>query len=213
MCVCSGNNACADPRNEANGVPQGGGVGLVLCAMCKIHLLAMCYVSFCLHCYVKLKEGAMQKYNLCYVLCKSCTEVLCIENANWWYLYAKLRSAMCYLQKIRCYMICKMTISCCVLCKIKWPLLCAMCWEMASAMCYVKPLEGPRKLPPKIQDPRFHYLFHYHSYVIMYSENHVFIYTVTVSLWISHVAEWCYLTSETPPIQLPTYIIEMFPHS
>ena len=32
----------------------------------------------------------MQKYNLCYVLCKSCTKVLCIENANWWYLYAKL---------------------------------------------------------------------------------------------------------------------------
>ena len=29
--------------------------GLVLCAMCKIHLLAMCYVSFCSHCYVKLK--------------------------------------------------------------------------------------------------------------------------------------------------------------
>ena len=31
----------------------------------------------------------MQKYNLCYVLCKSCTKVLCIENANWWYLYAE----------------------------------------------------------------------------------------------------------------------------
>ena len=69
----------------------------------------------------------MQKYNLCYVLCKSCTKVLCIENANWWYLYAKMRSAMCYLQKIRCYVICKMTISCYVLCNIKWPLLCAMC--------------------------------------------------------------------------------------
>ena len=36
-----------------NGAPQWG--GLVLCAMCKIHLLAMCYVSFCSHCYVKLK--------------------------------------------------------------------------------------------------------------------------------------------------------------
>ena len=85
----------------------------------------------------------MQKYNLWYVLCKSCTKVLCIENANWWYLYAKMRSAMCYMQKIRCYVICKMTISYYVLCKIKWPLLCAMCWKMASAMCYVKPLEGP----------------------------------------------------------------------
>ena len=78
----------------------------------------------------------MQKYNMCYVLCKSCTEVLCIENANWWYSYAKMRSAMCYLQKIRCYVICKMIISCYVLCKLsglcyvlcaeKWPLLCAM---------------------------------------------------------------------------------------
>ena len=87
----------------------------------------------------------MQKYNLCYVLCKSCTKVLCIENANWWYLYAKMRSAMCYLQKIRCYVICKMTISCYVLCKIKWLLLCAMCGKMASAMCYVKPLEGPHE--------------------------------------------------------------------
>ena len=48
----------------------GGGGGLVLCAMYKIHLLAMCYVSFCSHCYVKIKWGAMQKYNLCYVLCK-----------------------------------------------------------------------------------------------------------------------------------------------
>ena len=47
-----------------------GGGGLVLCAMYKIHLLAMCYVSFCSHCYVKIKWGAMQKYNLCYVLCK-----------------------------------------------------------------------------------------------------------------------------------------------
>ena len=50
---------------------------------------------------------------------------------------------MCYLQNIRCYVICKMTISCYVLCKIKWLLLCAMCSKMASAMCYVKPLEGP----------------------------------------------------------------------
>ena len=49
---------------------DGGGGGLVLCAMYKIHLLAMCYVSFCSHCYVKIKWGAMQKYNLCYVLCK-----------------------------------------------------------------------------------------------------------------------------------------------
>ena len=32
-----------------------GGGGLVLCVMCKNHLLAMCYVSFCSHCYVKLK--------------------------------------------------------------------------------------------------------------------------------------------------------------
>ena len=40
---------------------------------------------------------------------------------------------MCYLQKIRCYVICKMTISCYVLCAEKMP----------SAMCYVKPLEGP----------------------------------------------------------------------
>ena len=51
---------------------------------------------------------------------------------------------MCYLQKIRCYVICKMATSCYVLCTIKWPLLCAMCWNMASAMCYVKPLEGPQ---------------------------------------------------------------------
>ena len=43
----------------------------------------------------------MQKYNMCYVLCKSCTKVICIENANWWYLCAKMMSAMCYLQKIR----------------------------------------------------------------------------------------------------------------
>ena len=41
----------------------------------------------------------MQTYNLCYVLCKSCTKALCIENANWWFVYAKMRSAMCYLQK------------------------------------------------------------------------------------------------------------------
>ena len=34
------------------GPPRG---GLVLCAMCKNHLLAMCYVSFCSHCYVKFK--------------------------------------------------------------------------------------------------------------------------------------------------------------
>ena len=79
----------------------------------------------------------MQKYNLCYVLCKSYTKVLCIENANWWYLYAKMRSAMCYLQKIRCYVICKMTISCYVLCKIKWPLLCAMCYVLEIGLCYV----------------------------------------------------------------------------
>ena len=70
-------------------------------------------------------------------------KVLCIEK-KWWYLYAKMRSAMCYLQKIRCYVICKMTISCYVLCEIKWLLLCAMCGKMASAMCYVKPLEGPQ---------------------------------------------------------------------
>ena len=85
----------------------------------------------------------MQKYNMCYVLCKSCTKVLFIENTNWWYLYTKMRSSMCYLQKIRCYVICKMTISCYVQCKIKWPLLCAMCWKMDPAMCYVIPLEGP----------------------------------------------------------------------
>ena len=35
--------------------PLKGGGGLVLCAMCKNHLLAMCYVICCSHCYVKLK--------------------------------------------------------------------------------------------------------------------------------------------------------------
>ena len=97
----------------------------------------------------------MQKYNLCYVVCKSCTKVLCIENANWWYLYAKMRRAMCYLQKSRCYVICKMTISCYVLCEIKWLLLCALCWKMASAMCYAKPLEGPQLLPVKPRLPLY----------------------------------------------------------
>ena len=38
-----------------NRAPKGGGGGLVLCAMCKNHLLAMCYVSFCSHCYVRFK--------------------------------------------------------------------------------------------------------------------------------------------------------------
>ena len=77
----------------------------------------------------------MQKYNLCYVLCKSCTKVLCIENANWWYLYAKMRNDMCYLQKIRCHVICKMTISSYVLCKIKW--FSAMCYVLKNGLCYV----------------------------------------------------------------------------
>ena len=63
--------------------------------------------------------------------------------ANWWYRYTKMW-VLCYLQTIRCYVIYKMTISCYVLCKIKLPLLCDMCWNMASAMCYVKPIEGPR---------------------------------------------------------------------
>ena len=40
--------------------------------------------------------------------------------ANCWYCYSKMRSAMCYLQKIRCYVICKMTISCYVLCTVAY---------------------------------------------------------------------------------------------
>ena len=40
---------------DIGGAPKGGGGGLVLCVMCKIHLLAMCYVGVCSHCYVKLK--------------------------------------------------------------------------------------------------------------------------------------------------------------
>ena len=60
-----------------NGAPRGSGD---MCYVCKNHLLAMCYVSFCSHCYVELKYGAMQKYNMCYVLCKSCTKVLCMNE-------------------------------------------------------------------------------------------------------------------------------------
>ena len=87
--------------------------------LCRGITCAMCYVNHVRKCYaLKMQIGGT-------------------------YIYAKMRSAMCYLQKIRCYMICKITISCYVLYKIKWPLLCAMCWKMASAMCYVKPLERP----------------------------------------------------------------------
>ena len=78
----------------------------------------------------------MQKYNLCYVICKSCTKVICIEMQIGGTYVQKVLCAMCYLQKIRCYVICKMTINCYVLCKInglcyvlcaeKWPRLCAM---------------------------------------------------------------------------------------
>ena len=72
----------------------------------------------------------MQKFKLCYVLCKSC-----IANANWWYLYAKMRSVMCYLQKIRCYVICKITISCYVLCKKMASAIYVLCAE--NGLCYV----------------------------------------------------------------------------
>ena len=74
----------------------------------------------------------------------TCKYIDLLVHSNWWYCYAKMRSAICYSQKIRCSVICKMSISCYVLCNVKWLLLCVMCWKMASAMCYVKPLEGPQ---------------------------------------------------------------------